>query len=105
MAEDNNNNNNGCDYCNYQPCPWARYGRETLEEILAEVRHEVEMGMRPTNNVLRRRTYQLLMRNWQGILGCGNRMRLPECCLIEVRDEFPNNPNNPNATYMGHRDY
>ena len=94
---------NRCELCNYDPCPWMAYGKETMDQVLEEVKGQVERNERPTNSVIRKRCYRLLMRRWQGFLGKGNREELPQCCLDNVRDEFPKDPLKPKSKYMGHK--
>ena len=93
-----------CELCNHSPCPWSIHGQETMDRVAAQVRVEVENDVCPTNNVIRRRCYQLFVRLWVGVLGRGVRIELPECCLMNVRDEYPEDPYDPEATYMGHKD-
>lgn len=95
---------NTCDYCTYSPCPWIAHGQDSLNDVLEIARNQVLHNAREPNNVLRRRCYQILVRRWRGVLGVGNRVELPECCLIGVHDEFPEDPNDEDATYMGHCD-
>ncbi len=54
----------------------------------------------PMNSESRKHCYRAIVRIRFGSLGAGNRVQLPECVLIGVRDAYPDE----DAEYMGFRE-
>ena len=82
-----------CNHCDNDPCH-----REVYEQMLRSEGDVLDANVPP--NTARRMLYRSYVRAIHGILGHGNRVRVPPCVRGLVRDLFPD----PDGAYMGHKD-
>ena len=82
-----------CNHCDSDPCH-----REAYEQMLRGEGDILDANLPP--NTARRMLYRSYVRAVHGLLGHGNRVRVPPCVRVLIRDIFPD----PNGAYMGHKD-
>jgi hypothetical protein len=82
-----------CNHCDNDPCH-----REVYEQMLRSEGDVLDANFPP--NTARRMLYRSYVRAIHGILGHGNRVRVPPCVRGLIRDIFPD----PDGAYMGHKD-
>lgn len=101
---------NLCPYCDEHICIFKKYqglvlkvvleGREvTQEDVDSDLVDEDcgDDGCSMPKFDLRTLCYRSFTRLWQGVLGKGVRVRLPDCVVEGVRTKFPSD----NGVYMG----
>ena len=96
-----------CQHCNKDPCLWQVYE----ESLMEEVRHWLETNATllassteekklPTNNVIRKKCYQVFIALHHGYLGKRNREKIPSCVTSAIRQQYPDN----NESYIGFKE-
>lgn len=86
-----------CIYCKGVPCVWSEFQVDN-KSMLLSLRRAVESGGRPGK--ARKTVFQSMSRKINGMMGVGNRRRLPQCVEDNVRKMFPSE----DGRYMGYKD-
>ena len=97
-----------CAFCQKDVCLWYQlqdvvestieWNEIAFQDIVDEA--ETEKEYKNLAASARKLLYAAITRELYGILGRGNRIRLPECILQNVRGMYPS----PDNKYMGHKD-
>ncbi len=84
-----------CDHCGETPCSFALVG----DKVIAIGRTQFTPGAVP-NSIVRKSCYKAYIYLSYGHMGKGNRERIPNCVLAEIRKQWPDEE----ESYMGHHD-
>lgn len=87
-----------CTRCKKTPCLWCSVGLQILPTILSLL--DEDEGEGRSNAEFRHIYYREVIKMMYGHLGAGNRREVPNCCLIAIRNLFPED--DPNM-YVGYK--
>ena len=90
-------NPQSCKHCNHVECVWREFASEN-KCLISGLRRTVESGGRA--GLARKQVFQTISRKINGIMGAGNRRRLPKCVEDNVRRLFPSE----DGKYMGYKE-
>ena len=88
---------NKCHDCKQNCCVWRNF-KESNRNMLLGLQRWVNSGGNPAN--ARKKIYQGVTRQMNGVMGIGNRKRLPRCVENNVRLMFPSE----DGCYMGYKE-
>ena len=95
--------NNMCQFCKKCPCVWYQ-GQQVLTNSInqkwstsSDGKIIDQNGDIIPNNKIRYFLYQSFIKQHYGILGYGNRVKLPECVINGIKNTFPD----PHGEYKG----
>ena len=88
-----------CPHCTQNPCLWHMHEETIMGEVSIWIatQEETEEVEALTNNLIRKKCYQLFVSFHHGFLGKGKREKLPGCVTTAIREAFPDSSD----TYMG----
>ena len=92
-----------CAMCGSMPCEWIEFGTSLLENV--NMTHPTDgdgeriddRNVVVDNARVRKTSYKMFIREKYGHLGKGNRIPVPNCVVIKIREAFPD----PEDKHMG----
>ena len=92
-----------CAICGSMPCEWIEFGTSMLQNVNMTYPTNGDRERIDDSNVvvdnerMRKTLYKMFTREKYGHLGKGNRIPLPNCVVVKIREAFPD----PENKYMG----
>jgi len=88
-----------CYICGKSPCEWYEFGLPAVQELESKINTATakvdgfvvdnSTGEHVPNNKVRYSCYRMFTYEKYGHLGHGNRMKLPNCVEVKIKERFP----------------